>query len=144
MGKVNTNQPHLIKLDLINLNNGKIIKFIDKNHKAFEGFGELYFSSVNFKTFKGWKLNENATQIVYAVQGSVCFYCGKDEGKSISSFELEALSNAALVIPPKTWYAFQGCSRRENTVMSMVNIPHINIEKRNSEFCLEDLKGLEE
>ena len=53
--KNTTNDLSISKLDCFSSDKGTVMHAIKKNSNGFAGFGEAYFSTVNFNNIKGWK-----------------------------------------------------------------------------------------
>ena len=54
---------------------------ISKKDNFFNKFGEIYFSEVCPKKFKGWKIHKKRTQLITVVNGSVKFFIKKKKLK---------------------------------------------------------------
>ena len=67
----------LFKVDdakVIKNTKGHLFKIISKNHNFFTKFGELYFSEVKPKKFKGWKFHHKRHQVITVASGKVRFF----------------------------------------------------------------------
>ena len=65
------------KIKIIKNSKGNLYKMLSKKHNFFKKFGEIYFSEVHPKKFKGWKYHEKRTQIITVVNGKVRFFLKK-------------------------------------------------------------------
>ena len=65
------------KIQIIKNPKGNLYKMLSKKHNFFKKFGEIYFSEVHPKKFKGWKYHEKRTQIITVVNGKVRFFLKK-------------------------------------------------------------------
>ena len=65
------------KIPIIKNPKGNLYKVISKNHDFFNKFGELYFTEIYPKKFKGWKYHEKRTQIITVLKGKVRFFLKK-------------------------------------------------------------------
>ena len=62
------------ELDCFSNQKGKVLHGIKKDSDVFAGFGEAYFSTVNFNTIKGWKKHNRMIMNLIVPVGSVRFY----------------------------------------------------------------------
>tara|TARA_B100001121_G_C18573340_1_gene566077 strand:+ start:547 stop:948 length:402 start_codon:yes stop_codon:yes gene_type:complete len=116
---------------------GNIIKFIDIKSKFFDKFGEIYFSEVNYKMIKGWKLHKQMQMNICVPAGEVKFvlFCNEKFNEIILN-----KNSFILTIYPNTWFAFQGMSKNLNLVTNFSNIVHSDeesITKSLSQFNYE-------
>ena len=116
---------------------GNIIKFIDIKSKFFDKFGEIYFSEVNYKMIKGWKLHKQMQMNICVPAGEVKFvlFCDEKFNEIIMNKK-----SYILTIYPNTWFAFQGMSKNLNLVTNFSNIVHTDeesITKSLSQFNYE-------
>ncbi len=116
---------------------GNIIKFIDIKSKFFDKFGEIYFSEVNYKMIKGWKLHKQMQMNICVPAGEVKFvlFCNEKFNEIIMNKK-----SYILTIYPNTWFAFQGMSKNLNLVTNFSNIVHTDeesITKSLSQFNYE-------
>ena len=77
---------------------GNIIKFIDIKSKFFDKFGEIYFSEVNYKMIKGWKLHKQMQMNICVPAGEVKFvlFCNEKFNEIImnkKSYILKKMNN---------------------------------------------------
>ena len=61
---------------------------ISKKDNFFSKFGEMYFSEVHPKKFKGWKIHKKRTQLITVVNGSVKFFIKRNWKISLKLFRL--------------------------------------------------------
>ena len=116
---------------------GNIIKFIDIKSKFFDKFGEIYFSEVNYKMIKGWKLHKQMQMNICVPAGEVKFvlFCNEKFNEIIMNKK-----SYILTFYPNTWFAFQGMSKNLNLVTNFSNIVHTDeesITKSLSQFNYE-------
>ena len=55
MDKVKISQIKKTPLKIIDNENGNIYHDLKNNELDFNGFGEIYFSKINYKSIKAWK-----------------------------------------------------------------------------------------
>ena len=63
----------LTPLKIINADSGDIFHAMKKDDFGFDGFGEAYFSSVNYKMVKAWKRHSKMTLNIIVPFGEIKF-----------------------------------------------------------------------
>ena len=59
------------KLKQIVDNRGKVMHMLRKDDKIFQDFGEIYFSTIHFKSIKGWHLHKESFLNYACIKGEV-------------------------------------------------------------------------
>lgn len=129
MGRVNIEGVKLSELKNIYLETGNIYHALKKSDESFSGFGEAYFSTVNYKAIKAWKKHKEMVCNLIVPVGKVLFVLYDDREKSItknSYYEVElSLENYyRLTIPPGVWTGFQGLSENLSVILNIASIEH--------------------
>ena len=94
------------------------------------GFGEFYFSEVEYLAIKGWKRHTLQTQLFAVPYGQLklVLYDGRANSKTkgqILELTLGRPDNYCLVtIPPGIWYSFKAESNPIALLINCANIPH--------------------
>jgi dTDP-4-dehydrorhamnose 3,5-epimerase len=130
----------LTPLKQINTDKGAIFHAMKKIDETFHGFGEAYFSFVNHKDIKAWKIHTEMVLNLVVPIGSVKFVL-KDERDQSSTFgeTYETVINpennyCRLTIPPNVTFGFQGIGTGVNLVLNMASIVHRPEEVINKEI----------
>lgn len=120
-----------IPLKIIKTKEGDIIKYLDKEKKYFNKFGEVYFSKINRGFIKGWNLHKKTKCYITVPYGSVTFVL-KDI-KNIKSKEIEIKDSRPelLIIPKDTWFKFW-TKKKYSIVMNLIEIKYDKKETRKS------------
>ena len=68
-------------LDIIDTSGGNVMHAIKKTSAGYSGFGEAYFSKIDYRSIKAWKRHNIMTLNLIVPVGEVKFvlYDGKDE-----------------------------------------------------------------
>jgi len=116
-------------LKIIELPNGNVLQSIKKDDIGFCGFGECYFSYVNYDAIKAWKRHKKMTLNLTVPIGKIKFVIYDDRKESFTNGLYQeiilTLSNYhRLTIPPKCWFGFQGLDKKENLLLNVANIVH--------------------
>ena len=85
----------LTPLNIIDtLNGGSVLQAMNLNDKGYVGFGEAYFSTVEFGVIRGWKCHQEMTLNLIVPEGAVRFvvYDNRKNSSTVGSFEDVVLS----------------------------------------------------
>jgi len=121
----------LTSLDIIDTPGGNVLHAMKKNDEGFSGFGEVYFSEVEFKSIKAWKRHKDMTLNLIVPFGKIKFVLFDDRVESIKKFQevIISLDNYyRLTVPPMVWMGFQGLSSKGSIVLNVANIVHSDDE----------------
>tara|TARA_B100000161_G_scaffold69758_1_gene47850 strand:+ start:2289 stop:2744 length:456 start_codon:yes stop_codon:yes gene_type:complete len=143
------NDLSISKLDCFKSDKGTVMHAIKKNSNGFAGFGEAYFSTVNFNNIKGWKKHKQMIMNLVVPVGSVRFYIHDERNKNSeqsikrTSILLGANQYLRLTIPNGVWFAFQGVGKDVNLVLNISNIIHDPNECKTLPIDHEKFKGID-
>ena len=122
---------YLTELKIIEQAQGCIMHGIKAAEDSYTGFGEAYFSTVNFGMIKGWKLHKKMTLNLIVPHGDIRFVvydASKDElsGEVLPIIDviLGQQNYSRLTVPPGFWVAFQGVSIGFNILLNIADIEH--------------------
>lgn len=62
-----------IRLKEISSSGGNVIKYLNKNNKYFNKFGEIYFTEIKKGFTKGWNLHKKTYCLITVPYGAVNF-----------------------------------------------------------------------
>lgn len=106
---------------------GDLLKAMTATDNDYLGFGEAYFSSINFQSIKGWTKHSRMQINLVVPQGSVQFVI-------YDSFEFESVNLSLdnycrLTVEPGLWVAFRGCSSPASLILNIANMVHDDAEE---------------
>ena len=96
--------------------------------KEFHGFGEAYFSCLNYEAIKGWKKHIRMTLNLIVITGEIKFVIFNE--KNFYEVVLSKNNYQRLTVAPGLWVAFKGLSE-ENVLLNLANIEHDPSECEN-------------
>ena len=102
---------------------GDILHAMKSHDSEFKGFGEAYFSKINYGCIKGWKRHSKMTLNLVCPHGKVKFMFYTD----LVGFDSETIGEKCykrLTVPPGIWFAFQGLGDPVSLIMNISNIEH--------------------
>lgn len=111
----------LIPLKVIPTIGGEIQKIIDVDSDFYDGFGELYISSISNDIVRDWKQHSEMLCSLVVTEGEVIFLLQSD--KDIQQIRLNSNNPTMLQILPGTWYTFQGVAVKSN-ILNIANKKH--------------------
>ena len=123
----------LTPLKKINNPKGDIFHAMKRSDPGFEGFGEIYFSTIIKGVKKGWKKHTKMVMNLIVPVGEVGFYF-HNRTSSKGEFIQVGLSNYVRVtVQPGIWVAFEGLKEELNLILNIASITHnpneaINVE----------------
>ena len=110
------------KIKIIKNLKGNIIKFADLNSLPFKKLGEIYFSEIKPKSFKGWKYHNLRNQYLTVVNGSIEFSFKKSLKGKIKKIIINIKNKQyALYIPKKTYYSFKCLSKDKAIIVNIID-----------------------
>ena len=116
-------------LTIIETEGGDVLHAMKNNDSGFLGFGESYFSAINFDAIKGWKLHHEMVLNLVVPVGSIKFVVfdnregSKTHGK-FGSYIVSRENYGRLTVPPELWLAFKGLGFKESLLLNIASIPH--------------------
>ena len=134
----------LAPLNIINTEGGDVLHGLKSNEVHFQGFGEAYFSKIDFGSVKAWKRHRRMTMNLIVPVGIIRFviFDDRDDSKTkgcFQSIELSTENYKRLNIPPMLWVGFQGKREGLNMLINIANISHDpeeadNVDKREIDY----------
>ena len=121
----------LFKLKKIKIQKGNIYKFLSRNDKFFEKFGEIYISEIKKNSIKGWNYHLKNKCHLAVISGKVRFHLIKERNKKFFSRKIILSSNnyKLLVISPKIFFSFKGIDKK-NLIINFLQNPHQKKESK--------------
>ena len=117
-----------IPLSRISTNGGDVLHVLKCNEDSYKGFGEAYFSIVEYNFIKAWKCHHSMVMNLTVPIGNVKFVFFEPKTNSFEVFKIGENNYSRLTIPSNIWFGFQGLSRGTNLILNISNIKHDEIE----------------
>ena len=115
---------------IISTEGGYVLKALSSSDEEFVGFGELYFTSIDYNVRRGWKLHTSMTMNLFVPFGAVKFWF-YDELNSTLKCTIgctDKVEYTCLHVPPNVWFAFEGVSPKGNLLCNLSSIVHSESE----------------
>ena len=108
---------------------GTIMHMLRTDDPLFDGFGEIYFSTIYPGVVKGWHLHTKMILNYAVIKGCIKLVLYDDRDGSPTKGELMELfvgdRNYSLIkIPPGVWNGFKGVGIEESIIANCSSIPH--------------------
>jgi dTDP-4-dehydrorhamnose 3,5-epimerase len=118
---------------------GDIYHALKKSDASFSGFGEAYFTTVNYNDVKGWKKHKKMILNLIVPVGEVEFIIYDDRDKSPTngeffSVKISKKNYQRLTISSGLWVAFKGCGETLNLLLNIASIEHNPNESINMDL----------
>lgn len=148
MLNINQVKPFITDLEKIAHPSGAVLHAIKASSSGFLAFGEVYFSCINYKKVKGWKMHFQMTMNLVVPSGDVRFIIHNNTLAS-GSAKIEPLLDIViginnycrLTVPPGLWVAFEGVGRNENILMNCADIEHDPEESVTRDLAHFNVRG---
>ncbi len=119
----------ITKRKIIKDERGQVMHMLRNDDKVFKNFGEIYFSTINYKKIKAWHLHKEATLNYVCIKGKVKLVLYDDRDSSSSKGKLEEITLSPdnynlITIPNNIWNGFKGLDKEESIIANCLNIPH--------------------
>ena len=126
----------LTQLREINGEHGSVIHGLRVSDEGYVDFGEVYFSTVNYKSIKGWKKHHRMTLNLIVISGGLTLVVDEDRvsSKTFGNFfeiTLSADEHKRLTVPFGIWMAFRGMSKNNNKLINIASLAHDPTEQEN-------------
>lgn len=113
------------KLEKITVENGDVLKIINKAEDNFQGFGEAYFSRIDLGAVKAWKRHLSMYMNLVVPIGEVKFnFIINDQ---LETYTIGETNYSIISVPPGIWFGFEGLEKI-NIVLNFSNIIHSDSE----------------
>lgn len=116
-------------LSIIETGRGDVLHAMKITDSGFFGFGESYFSTINFDAIKGWKLHHEMVLNLVVPIGSIKFVVfdsreGSTTYGKYGTYIVSRENYGRLTVPPNLWLAFKGLDFKESLLLNIASIPH--------------------
>ena len=142
MDKIGVEGVLLTPLKRIHHPKGDVFHGMKKSDAGFSGFGEAYFSTINFEDTKPWKKHLKMTLNFVVPMGEIRFVVFDDREGSLTKnnffdVNLGEYNYQRITIPPGVWVAFCGVGPKYNLLLNLANLEHDPNEVERKESLSE-------
>ena len=103
---------------------GDIYHALKNSDLNFNGFGEAYFSNIDFNNIKAWKRHLNMTCNLIVPYGKVRFVFFDEDIVTKKVVDIGVDNYCRITVKPKTWFGFKGLNSPSSLILNISDIPH--------------------
>lgn len=108
---------------------GAIFHMLRSDERAFERFGEIYFSQIYPHVVKAWHLHREMTLNYYLVTGAIRLVLHDDRRTSTTrglfqEIYLHPEDPKLVTVPPHVWNGFKGLGQTPSILANCATMPH--------------------
>ena len=111
-------------LKKFHLNEGDVLHALKASENEFNGFEEVYFSTIKFKKIKAWKRHLKMTMNLVVPVGNVQFIFYNNNKKLIDNIIIGEKNYSRITVPPKIWFGFKGLSSSTSYILNVSDVSH--------------------
>jgi len=111
-------------LKIISTEGGDILHALKKSERVFNGFGEAYFSQINFNKIKAWKRHKKMTCNLIVPYGKVRFVFLDDLEGNKNIIDIGSENYCRITVLPGIWFGFKGLNSPSSLILNIADIPH--------------------
>jgi dTDP-4-dehydrorhamnose 3,5-epimerase len=112
-------------LSQFSIEGGNVLHAIKEDDAAYDRFGEVYFSFINHKAVKAWKLHKRMTLNLVVPFGNVRFvFCDPLITGNYRVEDIGEKNYVRLTVPPGIWFGFQGIATHPSLVTNIANLQY--------------------
>ena len=112
------------KLKKIPTKGGDIYHALKNSENDFKGFGEAYFSNIDFNNIKAWKRHLKMTCNLIVPYGKVRFVFFNEDISTNEIVDIGVDNYCRITVKPKTWFGFKGLNSPSSLILNISDIPH--------------------
>ena len=112
---------------IIDVTGGSVLRVMNTHEESCVGFGEAYFSTVEYNTIRGWKRHKEMTLNLVVPVGMIKFVLFDDRERANIQLQEVIISRdnyCRLTVPPMIWVGFQGLSENGSMLLNLANLEH--------------------
>jgi len=115
-------------LKIITVKGGDVLHAMKSSDDGFSGFGEAYFSVIDYGVIKAWKRHKKMQINFIVPKGKIRFVLYNDrDGYEVNNYQevILSLNNySRLTIPPMIWFGFQGLAEESSMLLNLASLEH--------------------
>lgn len=113
---------------IISVDGGNVLHAMKRDDPGYTGFGEAYFSTVEYQIIKAWRRHRIMTLNLVVPVGTIRFIIIDDRNVKKEVLYQEVILSKdnynRLSVPPMVWMGFQGLSAENSMLLNIASIPH--------------------
>ena len=134
MGLAQSGLVKFTPLKKIKLADGDVMHGLKSEDDGYNGFGEAYFSWINFSAVKAWKKHRKMNMNLIVPVGHVLFVFLDETKKIFCEEKIGSDRYGRLTVPRNTWFGFKGLSNPSSLLLNIADISHDPAEVERADF----------
>ena len=120
------NLDHITRTPLrrISVSGGDVLHALKYSDYGYQGFGEAYFSIIEYGVVKAWKLHQKMILNLIVPFGDVRFVFISSDFKQRREECIGTSNYARLTVPPGIWFGFEGLASPVSLLLNIADIEH--------------------
>ena len=115
-------------LSEINVLGGNVLHAMKNSDEGFVGFGEAYFSWIDYCVIKAWKRHNRMMMSLVVPVGMVKFVFFSEDTNKFKTVIIGRNNYSRITVPPGLWFGFEGLSEQQSLVLNLANLLHDPVE----------------
>ena len=101
---------------------GSVLHGMKFNDEGSYGIKEVYFSTVKYGFYKGWKKHKEMILNLIVINGEIVFYLANNDFSKIINFSISHKDAKRLTVMPNQWLAFTSATKPSSTLINISNL----------------------
>ena len=101
---------------------GSVLHGMKCNDSESFGIREVYFSTVNYGFYKGWKKHQKMVLNLIVIEGEILFYLADSEFTEFKEIIICKNDLKRITIMPNQWLSFTSLVQPSSTIMNIANL----------------------
>ena len=101
---------------------GSVLHGMKSNDKECFGIKEVYFSTVNYGFYKGWKKHQKMVLNLIVIEGQVLFYLADNQFSEFKEIIICKNDLKRITIMPNQWLSFTSLVKPSSKIMNIANL----------------------
>ena len=140
---INNQKISIVKLKRVNVDGGDVLHVLKSTDKEFNGFQELYFSTIKFGYIKAWKRHLRMTMNLVVPIGSAQFVFYNTSMELIENTIIGEENYSLITVPPGIWFGFKGLSQQDSYILNVADVLHDPNEVERQKISFLDFPRVE-
>jgi dTDP-4-dehydrorhamnose 3,5-epimerase len=124
MDKLSLNDILITPLKQIEVEGGDVFHALKNTDPGFNGFGEAYFSWIEYGGIKAWKRHMKMTMNLVVPLGKVRFIFFLDDFKLFREEIIGEDNYVRITVPPGIWFGFKGEYSTKSLILNLASRIH--------------------
>ncbi len=131
------------RLRMVADSRGRLLEVLRRDEPLFSGFGQVHLATAYAGVVKAWHCHERLTDTLVGIRGlaRVALFDARPESatyREIDEFLTGEQEPLLIRVPPYVYHGFQGVSRDETVVLSLLSEPYDHAQPDERRLAADD------